>query len=50
MVTSKFHYNAALSEVSKALLSLKHTSTRRTSGHWLGTFKTGEKIFLAPSL
>jgi hypothetical protein len=29
--------------------NLKHTSTRRTSGHCLGTFKTGEKMFLAPT-
>jgi hypothetical protein len=34
--------------VTKALLSLKHTPTRRTSGHCLGTFKTGEKMYLAP--
>jgi hypothetical protein len=28
--------------------SLRHTSTRRTSGHCLGTFKTGGKISLSP--
>jgi hypothetical protein len=47
-VRSESHYNAALPDVPKALPSLKHTSTRRTSGRCLGTFKTGKKVSCPP--
>jgi hypothetical protein len=34
--------------VPKALFSLKHPSTKRTSGHCLGTLKTAEKEYFLP--
>jgi hypothetical protein len=44
MVTSKFHYNAALSTSYKLIPIMRITSLRKTNGHCLGTFTTGDRV------
>jgi hypothetical protein len=45
-----FSFQLHTFSLPKASLYLKHTSARRKSEHWLGTFKTGDEkeSFLLP--